>query len=81
LTEDGHLKRQHRLPSKLTMMIPAFRGVDCLMGPDGKGIGGLANPPGLSSTNFNAARPSATCSRSGVLVISAQKVTLSKCLI
>ena len=32
LTEDGHLKRQHHLPSKLTMMIPAFRGVDCLMG-------------------------------------------------
>jgi sulfide:quinone oxidoreductase len=47
LSKDGHLKRQHRLPSKLTMMIPAFRGVDCLMGHDGKGIPGLANPRGF----------------------------------
>ena len=47
LTEDGHLKRQHHLPSKLTMMIPAFRGVDCLMGADGKGIPQLANPRGF----------------------------------
>ena len=47
LTEDCHLKRQHRLPSKLTMMIPAFRGVDCLTGSDRKGIPGLANPRGF----------------------------------
>jgi sulfide:quinone oxidoreductase len=47
LTEDGHLKGQHHLPSKLTMMIPGFRGVDCLMDRDGKGIPGLANPRGF----------------------------------
>ncbi len=38
---------QHRLPSKLTMLIPAFRGVSCLMGEDGKGLAGLANPRGF----------------------------------
>lgn len=38
---------QHSLPSKLTMFIPAFRGVSCLMGDDGKGLPGLADPRGL----------------------------------
>lgn len=47
LTDDGNAKRQLRLPTRLTMLIPAFRGVDCLLGEDGKGIPGLANPRGL----------------------------------
>ena len=45
--EDGEPKRQHRLPSKMTMFIPAFRGVTCVMGEDGKGLPGLANPRGF----------------------------------
>jgi sulfide:quinone oxidoreductase len=38
---------QHSFPSKLTMFIPAFRGVSCLLGDDGKGLPGLANPRGF----------------------------------
>jgi sulfide:quinone oxidoreductase len=45
--EDGKAKAQRRIPSKLTMFIPAFRGVSCLMGEDGKGLPGLANPRGF----------------------------------
>ena len=45
--EDGAPKRAHKLPSKLAMFIPAFRGVDCLKGPDGKWNPGLTNPRGF----------------------------------
>jgi len=45
--EDAKPKRQQRLPAKMTMFIPAFRGVPCMMGEDGKGIAGLANPRGF----------------------------------
>jgi sulfide:quinone oxidoreductase len=45
--EDGKPKGQRRLPSKFTMFIPAFRGVSCLLGEDGKGLPGLANPRGF----------------------------------
>lgn len=45
--EDCTPKRQHSLPSKLTMFIPGFRGVYCMMGDDGKGIAGLANSRGF----------------------------------
>jgi sulfide:quinone oxidoreductase len=45
--EDGASKAQRRIASKLTMFIPAFRGVSCLMGEDGKGLPGLANPRGF----------------------------------
>lgn len=45
--EDGKPKRQHTLPSKFTMFIPGFRGVSCMMGEDGKGLAGLANPRGF----------------------------------
>ncbi|MBS0518909.1 MAG: NAD(P)/FAD-dependent oxidoreductase [Proteobacteria bacterium] len=44
---DGNAVRQHRLPARLTMFIPAFRGVSCLMGGDGKGLPGLTNPRGF----------------------------------
>jgi sulfide:quinone oxidoreductase len=45
--EDGAVKKQHSLPSKYTMLLPAFRGVDCLRGDDGKWIEGLTNPRGF----------------------------------
>ncbi|MGD9880234.1 MAG: NAD(P)/FAD-dependent oxidoreductase [Reyranella sp.] len=44
---DGKPGQQHSLPAKLSMFIPAFRGVACLMGDDGKGLPGLANPRGF----------------------------------
>ncbi len=47
VNEDGSPKKAHKLPSKYTMFIPAFRGVDCLKGEDGKWIEGLTNPRGF----------------------------------
>ncbi len=47
VNEDGSTKKTHKLPSKYTMFIPAFRGVDCLRGDDGKWIDGLTNPRGF----------------------------------
>jgi sulfide:quinone oxidoreductase len=47
LAEDGSKKRRHRLASKLTMFIPAFRGAACMFGEDGKALAGLANPRGF----------------------------------
>ena len=47
VNEDGSTKKTHKLPSKYTMFIPAFRGVDCLRGEDGKWIDGLTNPRGF----------------------------------
>ena len=44
---DGKPGPQHSFPSRLTMLIPAFRGVSCLMGDDGKGLARLANPRGF----------------------------------
>jgi sulfide:quinone oxidoreductase len=45
--ESGNVKNQTSIPSKLTMLLPAFRGVDCLRGEDGKWIEGLTNPRGF----------------------------------
>ena len=47
VNEDASPKRAYKLPSKYTMLIPAFRGVDCLRGEDGKWIEGLTNPRGF----------------------------------
>jgi sulfide:quinone oxidoreductase len=47
LADDGTPKRQHKLTSRLTMFIPAFRGVAAMLGEDGKAIPGLANPRGF----------------------------------
>ena len=47
VNEDGSVKKAHKLPSKFSMFIPAFRGVDCLKGDDGKWIAGLTNPRGF----------------------------------
>lgn len=40
--EDGKPKKAHELPFKLSMMLPAFRGIAAL-----RGIEGLANPRGF----------------------------------
>jgi len=42
LTEDGALKKSHEVPFRLTMMLPAFRGVPAIYG-----IEGLSNPRGF----------------------------------
>jgi sulfide:quinone oxidoreductase len=47
--EDGRAKTQRRIPSKLTMFIPAFRGVSCLMGEDGKGLSRPCQSPRFSA--------------------------------
>lgn len=46
LTEDGALKKQHQLPFNHSMMLPAFSGVDALMG-----IEGLVNDKGFVLVN------------------------------
>ena len=40
------------------MMIPAFRGVDCLKGEDGKWIPGLTNPRGFVTMDKHQRNPS-----------------------
>ncbi len=47
VNEDGSVKKSHSLPSKFTMFIPGFRGVDCLKDENGKWIEGLTNPRGF----------------------------------
>ncbi len=42
LNEDGSEKKQHELPFKYSMMLPAFKGVDAVFG-----IEGLTNPRGF----------------------------------
>lgn len=42
LNDDGTLKANHEVPFKLTMMLPAFRGVPALLG-----VEGLTNPRGF----------------------------------
>lgn len=45
--EDGAAKQSQKIASKMTMLIPAFRGVACLRGEDGKFLPGLTNPRGF----------------------------------
>ncbi|MCZ4304358.1 FAD-dependent oxidoreductase [Zoogloeaceae bacterium G21618-S1] len=40
--DDGKPKRQHELPFKYSMMLPAFRGIDAV-----RGVEGLVNPRGF----------------------------------
>ncbi len=47
VNENGEVKQTHNLPSKLSMFIPGFRGVDCLKGEDGNWVPGLTNPRGF----------------------------------
>lgn len=54
-TEDGTVKKEHTLPFRHSMMLPAFRGVDAVMGLDG-----LVNPRGFVTVDKhqrNAAYP------------------------
>lgn len=57
VNEDGSVRKTHRLPSKFTMMIPAFRGVDCLKGADGKWVPGLTNPRGFVTIDKHQRNP------------------------
>jgi sulfide:quinone oxidoreductase len=41
--EDGSVKKEHELPFKYSMMLPAFKGIDAVFG-----IEGLANPRGFT---------------------------------
>jgi sulfide:quinone oxidoreductase len=47
VNEDGSVKKAHKLASKFSMFIPAFRGVDCFRDDEGKWIAGLTNPRGF----------------------------------
>ena len=47
VNEDGTVKKAHKLPAKLAMFIPGFRGAGCFKGADGKYIPGLTNPRGF----------------------------------
>ncbi|MGE0256629.1 MAG: NAD(P)/FAD-dependent oxidoreductase [Alphaproteobacteria bacterium] len=47
ISDDGEIRRTHALPSRFTMLIPGFRGQDCLRDGDGKWISGLCNPRGF----------------------------------
>jgi sulfide:quinone oxidoreductase len=47
VNEDGSVKRTHKLASKFSMFLPAFRGADCFRTDDGKWIDGLTNPRGF----------------------------------
>ncbi|MFY9658182.1 MAG: FAD-dependent oxidoreductase [Methylocystis sp.] len=51
LNEDGSIKKTHKIATKFTMLLPAFRGVDCLKDEDGKWIEGLTNPRGFISVD------------------------------
>jgi sulfide:quinone oxidoreductase len=42
LNDDGTLKKEHELPFKYSMMLPAFKGIDAVFG-----IEGLTNPRGF----------------------------------
>ncbi len=57
VNEDGSVKKQHKIPSKFTMLIPGFRGVDCLKGDDGKFIAGLTNPRGFVLIDKHQSNP------------------------
>ncbi|MGA1342661.1 MAG: NAD(P)/FAD-dependent oxidoreductase, partial [Hyphomonas sp.] len=46
MAEDASVKQLHELPTKFSMMLPAFRGVDAV-----RGIDGLTNPRGFILTD------------------------------
>ncbi|WP_448204966.1 NAD(P)/FAD-dependent oxidoreductase [Azospirillum sp. sgz302134] len=50
--EDGQEKAQHRVDSRLTMMLPAFRGIPAL-----RGVDGLVNPRGFVLTDKHQRNP------------------------
>jgi sulfide:quinone oxidoreductase len=52
MAEDGQEKTRHTVDSRLTMMIPAFRGIEALTG-----IEGLTNPRGFVLTDRHQRNP------------------------
>jgi sulfide:quinone oxidoreductase len=50
--EDGKPKKQHELPFKYSMMLPAFKGIDAVFG-----IEGLTNPRGMIAIDANQRNP------------------------
>jgi sulfide:quinone oxidoreductase len=52
LNEDGSLKKEHEVPFKFGMLMPAFTGIDALMG-----VEGLVNPRGFVLIDKNQRNP------------------------
>ena len=52
LNEDGSLKKEHEVPFKYAMLMPAFKGIDAVMG-----IEGLVNPRGFIVIDKNQRNP------------------------
>ena len=52
LDETGAVKKEHELPFKFAMMMPAFKGIDAIMGIDG-----LVNPRGFVLIDKNQRNP------------------------
>lgn len=52
VNEDGSLKKTHDLPFGWSMMLPAFRGIDAVMG-----VEGLSNPRGFILTDKHQRNP------------------------
>jgi sulfide:quinone oxidoreductase len=50
--EDGTVKKEHELPFKYSMMLPAFKGIDAVFGIDG-----LTNPRGFISIDAYQRNP------------------------
>ena len=57
IDEAGTAKKTHKLPSKFSMFIPAFRGVDCLRNDAGAWIEGLTNPRGFVTIDKHQRNP------------------------
>ena len=57
VNEDGSVKKTHSIKSKFNMLLPAFRGVDCLRDESGKWIDGLCNPRGFVLIDKNQRNP------------------------
>ncbi len=50
--EDGKPKKEHVLPFRYSMMLPAFKGIDAVFG-----IEGLTNPRGMIAIDANQRNP------------------------
>jgi sulfide:quinone oxidoreductase len=50
--EDGKPKREHKLPFRYSMMLPAFKGIDAVFG-----IEGLTNPRGMIAIDAHQRNP------------------------
>lgn len=57
VNEDGSDKARHEVAATFTMMLPAFKGVDCLFAEDGGVIEGLTNPRGFITVDKHQRNP------------------------